>query len=62
MLLNKSAVRQLILRRAKQLRPGHEFTQVAPSVYHRLNRKLCIQIDDLVMRHPSIGKTIKEML
>lgn len=62
MLLNKSKVRETILRRAKQIRPGHEFTQVAPSVYHRLNHVLLKQIDDLLQRHPSKGKTIKEML
>lgn len=62
MLLNKSAVRAIILKRAEQLRPGHEFTQVAPSVYHRLNQRLLEQIDDLIKRHPSTGKTIKQML
>jgi hypothetical protein len=62
MLLNKSAVRTTILSRAKVLRPGHEFTQVAPTVYLQLDQKLRRYIDDLITRHPSTGKTIKQIL
>jgi len=61
MLLNKSHVKKYILQRAKEMRPGWECKQVSSAVYDELNRRLQSIVDGSLHRHPSIGKTFKEI-
>lgn len=60
-LLNKQAVRAYILGRVKTHRPGWDASRVASSVYDDLNRILQQRINDSLHRHPTIGKTVKDM-
>lgn len=59
MLLNKQATHDYILRRWKELRPGHEITQVSASSLAYFERKVQESIDYQIHIHPSLGKTFK---
>lgn len=61
-LINKKHVKDYILRRQKEMRPGWEFTQIAGSVYVELDAKIRLWIDRALQRHPSRTKTFKDIL
>jgi hypothetical protein len=58
-LLNKSAVRKFIMERWKRLRPGHEMTCVSAEALTWAESRLRNEIDAMINRHPSVGKTIR---
>jgi len=60
-LLNKANVRKYILERVGTHRPGWNASRVAAQVYGDLDRVLKNRINEGVHRHPSIGKTVKEL-
>lgn len=60
-LLHKQEVRKYILDRVTKTRPGWGASQVAASVYTDLDLWLRERIDGAVHRHPTIGKTVKEV-
>lgn len=57
MLLNKKACKTLMLDESKKWRNG-KFTRVSADVYPYLEAILRKEIESLVKRHPTIGKTI----
>ena len=61
MLLNKAHVKKYILQRAKEMRPGWDCKQVSACVFDQLDRKIKSIVDGSIHRHPSIGKTFKEI-
>lgn len=61
MLLNKTHVRDYILRRQAEVRPGWTFDNVGAQVYDDLNEKLRHWIDGSLKRHPSKGKTFRQI-
>ena len=58
-LLNRAAVRRLILDRAGKLRPRLGLTRVSAESLEQLEAHLRLRIDGLIERHPSTGKTFK---
>jgi len=58
-LINRAALKRHLLNRAKVLRPNHPFSRVSEEAIQRLESSLRLNADDLVRRHPSLGKTIK---
>lgn len=62
MLLNKAHVRNYILARQQEVRPGWEFKYVAAQVYNDLNEKIRLTIDGALNRHPSNGKTFTQIM
>ena len=61
MLLNKAHVRNYILARQYEIRPGWEFTYVSAEVYNDLNERVRLWIDAALKRHPSKGKTFVQV-
>jgi hypothetical protein len=62
MLLNKKHTRDFILKKAKTIRPGWDPTQVSPAFLQKLELKLMGTIERALHSHPSVGKTIKELI
>lgn len=57
MLLNKTAVREYILKEWKEQRPFHEITQIDSVVYIALENIIRAKIAAVIDRHPSKGRT-----
>jgi len=62
MLLNKAHVREYVLKRQREIRPGWTFDNVASQVYDDLNEKVRLLIDGSLRRHPSKGKTFRQIM
>ena len=62
MLLNKAHVRAYILRRQTEIRPGWTFDYVASQAYDDLSERVRIIIDGSLKRHPSTGKTFRQIM
>ena len=62
MLLNKSHVKAYIKRRNPEIRPGWEFEYVANQVYLDLSNRVARIIDSSLRRHPSKGKTFRQIM
>jgi len=62
MLLNKAHVRDYILSRQGEIRPGWTFEYVSSQVYDDLNEKVRLAIDGALRRHPSKGKTFSQIM
>ena len=58
-LLNKKAVRQLLLDTAKGLKPHHPLTSVSEECYPIFESAIRRTAAELIRRHPSVGTTIK---
>lgn len=58
-LLNRRAVKDLILARAATLRPNNDFCRVGGDSYAYLEGKVRATIDACIRSHPSLGKTLK---
>jgi len=58
-LLNKSATRQFVLRRFKELRAGPPMTRVSQQYLNELEAWLKNKIIGDIETHPSIGVTFK---
>ncbi len=56
--INVSHVKSEALRVSKELRAG-KFTRVGHSFLERLDRRVCAMVSMEVLRHPSVGKTLK---
>jgi len=61
LLINTSHVKQYILRRAPEIRPGWEFRRVSRAALADIDTRLRLMIDRSLERHPSIGCTFKEI-
>ena len=59
-LINKTHVKKYTLDAVARLRPAlvSKLTRVSGDVYEEAEYKVRKMIDDLVLRHPSVGKTI----
>ena len=57
MLINRSKVKLFALEMAKGR--AHKFTRVGSEFYHKCEANLKEFIRNQVLRHPSVGKTIK---
>ncbi len=60
-LINKKAVREYLLKYSKQNRNGR-FTRVSNKLLHQINARVADTCIDAVMRHPSVGKTLTQVL
>jgi len=64
-LINKTAIRELILQTAEVTRPGWPVTQVSSKALDQveklIEKKTMEMIERLVWQHPSIGHTFKEV-
>lgn len=58
-LINKSAVKALALETSKQKRAG-KFTRVSQKFLDDINLAVRLTVENRVMRHPSIGVTLKD--
>lgn len=60
-LLNKSAVKACILRHVEHLRKGWDCTQVSAAAIEQIEAKLQNIIREAVKKHPTRGKTFREL-
>jgi hypothetical protein len=58
-LISAAKTRQYILDTWKQLRPGHEITQVSTEALEAIEADLKRHIRAAIRRHPSKGKTYR---
>lgn len=58
-LINRSAVRQLILDRAKAIKPAWQSKRVAESSLDYVEARLRNIVDEALRRHPTVGQTVK---
>lgn len=58
-LLNKKAVKTMILNKLEQLRPQLGFNRVSGDAYTHYDAKLQLMIEEDIKKHPSVGKTFK---
>lgn len=56
MLINKKAVKELILARGKE-HHGDQFTRVSATTFMEIETRLTQVIEDYVVKHPKQGKT-----
>lgn len=59
-LINKSVCRDRIFRAIEGFRPGlkGKMTRVSADVYEHLDSYLGLEIDRIVISHPTVGKTV----
>ena len=60
-LINCSETKNYILDRVKILRPGWDCSRVSGQSLKEIDSILRNRIDDLIMIHPTLGKTFKEV-
>ena len=60
-MINSKAVKEYILRTAKETRPGWDCTQVSTKALNLINAKVKMMIQGAVQRHPTKGKTFTEV-
>jgi len=60
-LINRSHCKAYILEQAKLLRPGWSCTRVSGQVLDDLHHKIMLSIRGSLKRHPTIGKTFREL-
>lgn len=61
-LLNRRAVRALVLEEVRMWRPGWNPTRVSPLFLDEIERKVCRIVHGAVHAHPSVGQTVREIL
>ncbi|KKL06787.1 hypothetical protein LCGC14_2592510 [marine sediment metagenome] len=61
MLLNVAEVKRYIHRMNPVVRPGWDFPNISKEVIDKINYKVMRIIKESLKRHPSIGKTFKEI-
>ena len=60
-IINRKELKFYILEMAKQLRPGWDCRQVSASSLNELEGLFKSKVRDIVRRHPTKGKTFKEV-
>ena len=60
-MLNSRAVKEYILRTAKETRPGWDCTQVSAKALNLINAKVKMIVQGAVQRHSSSGKTFRDV-
>jgi hypothetical protein len=58
-LLNRSALRRYLLEQAAVLRPALRLRRVSNQAVANLEARLCHMADEMIRRHPCMGRTIK---
>jgi len=58
-LINRAAVKQLILERVKVIKPAWPATRVSESSLEHVEARVRNIVDDALRRHPTIGVTVK---
>jgi hypothetical protein len=58
-LVNRTEVKRYLLDRARLLRPTLDMKRVSNEAVQSLESKLRLMADELIRRHPSLGRTIK---
>jgi hypothetical protein len=58
-LINRQAVRRYILDTWKRKRPHRDLSQVSSEAYEDIEAALRSKINQMIDRHPSVGKTFK---
>jgi len=61
MLINKKALKEYILLRAKALRPGWDCERISAGALQEIENMLKYRVDKMIRMHPTIGKTFKEV-
>jgi len=61
-ILNRKGTKSYILKKAEQIRPGWKVTCVSSTALDQIEFKIKNMIDDMIHRHPSIGKTFKDII
>ena len=56
-LINRTAVKELILRRREKLRPGWDCSRVSAKALNQIEACLRMIIDNAIQSHPTRGKT-----
>lgn len=55
-IINRKATKQLILQKAKRLRPGWDCEQVSEQALDQIEAFMINKIQESIKRHPTIGK------
>ncbi len=58
-LVNKAAMKRYLLDRAQMLRPALGMKRVSNEAVQSLESRLRMMADELILQHPSMGRTIK---
>ena len=61
-LLNRKHVRDYILKRTQETRPGWDCTRVSPKAMTQLELMFTKSLNRAIHSHPTLGKTFKEVL
>ena len=60
-LINRKSMREYILLKTKDLRPGWACERVSSEALQEIEDMLKYKVDRMISMHPTVGKTFKEV-